>query len=118
MLSLIRAGKIRSAHDLSDGGLALGLAEAAIKSGIGAEIAAPEHETPATWFGEDQGRYIVTASADLAGEIVAGSPVSATIIGATGGDTLKLGAARSISVTDLNAAYEGWFPTFMGATIN
>ena len=118
VLSLIRAGKIRSAHDLSDGGLALGLAEAAIKSGIGAEIAAPEHETPATWFGEDQGRYIVTASADLAGEIVAASPVSAVIIGTTGGHTLKLGAARSISVADLNAAYEGWFPTFMGATIN
>ena len=118
MLSLIRDGKVRSAHDLSDGGLALALAEAAIKSGIGAEIATPEHATLATWFGEDQGRYIVTASADEADEIVAASPVSAVVIGSTGGDALKLGQARSISVAELGSAYEGWFPAFMGATIN
>ena len=35
-------------------------------------------------------------------------------IGSTGGSELKLGNTRAISLTDLKAAHEGWFPRFMG----
>ena len=36
--NLIEAGKVTAAHDLSDGGLAVALAEMAIASGIGATL--------------------------------------------------------------------------------
>ncbi len=34
-------------------------------------------------------------------------------IGRTGGESLKLGAARPVAVKALKAAHEGWFPSFM-----
>ena len=59
--SLIRDGRVSAVHDLSDGGLAVALAEMAMAGGVGATIAAegPEH---AFFFGEDQGRYVLTAA--------------------------------------------------------
>jgi phosphoribosylformylglycinamidine synthase len=35
-------------------------------------------------------------------------------IGMTGGSELKLGEARAISIAELKAAHESWFPRFMG----
>ena len=59
--SLIRASRVGAVHDLSDGGLAVALAEMAMAGGLGATVAAegPEH---AFFFGEDQGRYILTSA--------------------------------------------------------
>lgn len=110
---LIRAGQVSAVHDCSDGGLAVALAEMAIASGIGATIDAPEDAIPA-FFGEDQGRYIVTTSdveAVLAAAEKAG--VSAFEIGETRGDTLELGDAGAVSVEVLKTAHEAWFPGFM-----
>ena len=41
--------------------------------------------------------------------------IAAPWIGVTGGDFLKLDGARAISVDELKAAHEGWFPKFMGS---
>ncbi len=58
---LIREGVATAVHDLSDGGLAVGLAEMAMASGIGATIKQPDGTEPIPlFFGEDQGRYLVT----------------------------------------------------------
>src|SRR6202012_2737675 len=59
---MIRSGTATAAHDLSDGGLLVALAEMAIASDIGAQLlAAPASIVPhAYWFGEDPARYIVT----------------------------------------------------------
>ncbi len=54
-------------HDLSDGGLAIGLAEMAMASGIGASVDAPPGEATAAFFGEDQGRYLLTVPVAAAG---------------------------------------------------
>ena len=60
---LIEGGFVNAVHDLSDGGLAVALAEMAIKSGLGAQVEANEEYTAAQWwFGEDQGRYLITVS--------------------------------------------------------
>ena len=57
-----RRGIATAAHDLSDGGLLVALAEMAMAAGIGATLAAAPDDTPphAFWFGEDQARYLVT----------------------------------------------------------
>ncbi|MBX3597114.1 MAG: phosphoribosylformylglycinamidine synthase subunit PurL [Rhizobiaceae bacterium] len=116
--NLITNGKATSAHDLSDGGLAVALAEMAIASGIGASIHEPAQDGAAVWFGEDQGRYLLTVrTADLETIKAAASSaqVRVAVIGETGGESLKPGAARAIPVKELKLAHEGWFPAFMAA---
>jgi phosphoribosylformylglycinamidine synthase len=88
----------------------------AMASGIGAAIDPAPGNTVAAFFGEDQGRYVLTATAAHAaaiGERATTAGVAAVAIGRTGGPDLKLGAARAISVAALAAAHEGWFPGFM-----
>jgi phosphoribosylformylglycinamidine (FGAM) synthase-like enzyme len=106
---------VSAVHDLSDGGLALALAEMAMAEGIGAAVEAEGLEH-AFFFGEDQGRYVVTgppagraAIAEEAGRL--GVPLSR--IGVTGGDTLRLGAAGPVTLAALRQAYESWLPDFM-----
>src|SRR5690606_34941074 len=58
---LIADGTVTASHDISDGGLAVAVAEMAIASGIGATIEQPKNASPiAAFFGEDQGRYVLT----------------------------------------------------------
>ncbi len=116
---LIRDRVATAVHDVSDGGLAVALAEMAMASGIGADVDLPFACDPVqVWFGEDQGRYLVTV--DLDGEELRmlmdeakEAGFAAPRIGRTGGTELKLDGTRAISVADLKAAHEGWFPRFM-----
>ncbi|MER9161790.1 MULTISPECIES: phosphoribosylformylglycinamidine synthase subunit PurL [unclassified Mesorhizobium] len=119
--ALIASGIVTAAHDVSDGGVAVALAEMAMASGIGAAVPGLVGTDPIpVWFGEDQGRYLLTLSIDphsdewdairkQQGEL----GIFAPWIGSTGGSALKLGDARAIPVSDLSAAHEGWFPRFM-----
>ncbi len=119
---LIRNGDTAAVHDLSDGGLAVALAEMAMASGIGATIGQPEGgDAIAEFFGEDQGRYLVAlafaASDKRFADLEARAKelgISATVIGTTGGRELKLGKAHAISLEELSTAHESWFPRFMG----
>ncbi len=115
--ALIVAGRVETAHDCSDGGLAVALAEMAMASGIGASIDAPPGDPAAALFGEDQGRYVLAVAADAAPAILAAAAAAgcaALAIGVTGGRELKLGQARAISLDELTTAHESWFPAFMG----
>ncbi|WP_296706212.1 phosphoribosylformylglycinamidine synthase subunit PurL [Rhodoblastus sp.] len=113
---LIVGGLVSAAHDLSDGGLAVALAEMAMARGLGAKVAAPGADIAAVWFGEDQGRYLLTAPDGRADEILAlaakaGVPVA--VIGETGGDVLALGGASPVLVRELLEAHENWMPAYM-----
>jgi len=101
--SLIAEGKVNAVHDISDGGLLVAVAEMALASGIGAELSIAL--TTAGAFGEDQGRYIVTAAGgvDIPG---------AAKIGTTGGDRVA-----GVPLTDLRGAHEGFFPALMDAEL-
>ena len=112
------AGRLGAAHDLSDGGLLVALAEMAMAGKKGARILLPELEIPlhAFLFGEDQARYVVTASAAEAGRLIvdaAMAGVPATAIGAVGGDVLTVGEHLTVSVDDLRQRHESWMPTYM-----
>jgi len=105
-------------HDLSDGGLAVALAEMTMASGIGASIQQPPAAGFASaFFGEDQGRYLVTVGADCheaVAERAGAAGVSLASIGRTGGDRLVLGDGDPLAVAKLRDRHEGWFPHFMG----
>lgn len=119
---LIVSGQVTVCHDLSDGGLAVSVAEMALAGGIGATLeqpaaaAVPSH---AWLFGEDQARYLIaTASAEKLLEAAQAAGVPASIIGRTGGKTLTLPGGSPISLDDLSRAHEGWFPGYMAGTVN
>jgi phosphoribosylformylglycinamidine synthase len=94
---------LRSAHDVSDGGLAVALVESAITGaaplGFAADLtaAAPGVPPAAALFGEDQGRAVVSAARDKAEELLALAAehgVPAYAVGTTGtvGGTARLAA--------------------------
>jgi phosphoribosylformylglycinamidine synthase len=115
---LIRDGVATAVHDLSDGGLAVALAEMAMASGIGATVNQLNGLSPVpVFFGEDQGRYLVTIARERVesfhADRIGDSGIFAPWIGTTGGTELMLGEARAVPVSELRRAHEGWFPAFM-----
>jgi phosphoribosylformylglycinamidine synthase II len=109
--SAIRAGHVAACHDLSDGGLLVGVAEMAMAGGRGVILNAPPAGLPrnAFLFGEDQGRYLVETSDPRALLEAAGAAgVPARVIGA-----LTLPGVGAISVDALKATHEAWLPGFM-----
>ena len=118
--SLIRGERVSAVHDLSDGGLAVALAEMAMAGGIGASVEAqsqePHIQEHAFFFGEDQGRYVLTAPPAESGAIADEAKrrgVPLLRIGVTGSQALKLGAAASLALAALSEAYESWLPATM-----
>jgi phosphoribosylformylglycinamidine synthase len=115
----IRDKLVTAAHDLSDGGLAIALAEMAMASGIGATAGELNNDPLVAFFGEDQGRYLLTVTSskrETLAERAKSAGVPMPWIGNTGGSTLTLGDARPVPVADLRERHEGWFPRFMGAS--
>jgi phosphoribosylformylglycinamidine synthase subunit PurL len=113
--TLIRDGLVSAAHDVSDGGLLVALAEMAIASGIGAVLEAlsglPAHTF---WFGEDQARYVVTArNAEPIMERAKAAGVPLTPLGATGGAVVSFSGERPLRVADLKHRFEAWLPAYM-----
>jgi phosphoribosylformylglycinamidine synthase subunit PurL len=117
--ALIRDGLITAAHDVSDGGLLVALAEMAIASGIGAVLEPPPGiPAYAFWFGEDQARYAITTKQSqrvLERAKAAGVPL--VPLGATGGTLLAIAGERPLRIDDLKRRFEAWLPAYMaGAT--
>jgi len=118
--AMIEAGTVTAVHDISDGGIAIALAEMALAGGQGAMIASHDAEVPlhAWLFGEDQGRYIITCGAQQAASLefqLNSLNVPTTFIGVVGGGTLTLPGETPISLGELREAHEGWLPAYMGA---
>ncbi len=116
--ALIEARALTAVHDISDGGLAIALAEMAMAGGIGATISLPDSGIPlhAALFGEDQSLYVVTCApetADSVLEAAASAGIHCAQIGTTGGQSLILDGGAAISVESLKSAHESWLPDFM-----
>jgi phosphoribosylformylglycinamidine synthase len=115
---LIRDGRINAAHDMSDGGLAVALAEMAMASGLGATLdAAPSGIPPhAFWFGEDQARYLVTVPQERAEALLAHAQqreVPMRRLGRVGGNALAIAGESPLPVVALTRAFEDWLPAYM-----
>jgi phosphoribosylformylglycinamidine synthase len=118
--SLIREGKVASVHDVSDGGLLVAIAEMALAGGLGVQLFPYEGKVPAhaAWFGEDQGRYVVEASPELAEEIIERArllALPARVVGRVGGTALVLKGESALSLNELRSGHESWMPAYMKA---
>ncbi len=112
----IRDGLVTACHDISDGGLALALAEMAMASGLGCEVRVPAPAHIAL-FAEDQARYVVTVRPQLAQKVAqqaSNADIPRVSLGLVGGDKLVASGVFSVAVSSLKTAHESWFPTFMG----
>jgi len=99
---------ITGAHDCSDGGLGVTLAECAIASGIGAKIEPATPLAPHEWlFAESAGRAIV-ATTDPAAvlEMAAHSGVPAQRIGLATGDALEIAGICAVPVVTCRSVFE------------
>ncbi len=118
ILIAIRAGLVTAAHDLSDGGLAIALAEMAIFGSIGAEIEIESlgGENLHTMFSEAQSGIVLTCSKESASDLkqhfeAAGVP--SYQIGIVGGASLKLGKNVVLLVVEMTSVYENAIPKAM-----
>jgi phosphoribosylformylglycinamidine synthase len=118
---LIGEGRVTAVHDLSDGGLAVGLAEMAMASGLGATLDAPAGiAAHAFWFGEDQARYVVTVKSENLAAVVEAAQVAgvaAKRIGTVGGRMFTLGGEKAVAVADLAGRFESWLPDYMAGEL-
>jgi phosphoribosylformylglycinamidine synthase II len=131
--ALIADGKVTAVHDVSDGGIAVALAEMALAGGLGAivgeSLGAP---LAARWFGEDQGRYIVTTTDKGLADDIRGQGIGTLVLGETGGLNHQSGARElvftiearfatasftAVTLADLATAHEGFFPALMGDSL-
>lgn len=118
LLEAIRAGFVTAAHDVSDGGLSISLAEMAIHGNIGATVdtsslTGSEHEV---LFSEAQSGVIITVSADnfeQAKTHFSGEGVPVYELGKVGGTTLDMVGVGSLSVSEMSEMYEGVIPSAM-----
>jgi phosphoribosylformylglycinamidine synthase len=125
---LVEAARRRlpaSAHDVSDGGLAVALAECAIASGLGleADLSAYAGGLPAAaaLFGEEQARAVVTVGPEQAQPLLALAAafgVSAARVGTVGGEgglvSIRVGDdGLKVPVAMLRAVYEDAIPRRM-----
>jgi phosphoribosylformylglycinamidine synthase subunit PurL len=109
-------GLLDAAHDLSDGGLAIALAESCLAGGHGCAIRLPGDAF--TWlFGESAARAVV-ATAPGAGEefaaLCASRGVPATVLGVTGGTSLEVDGWFTVPLGELAAAHRGTLPALFG----
>ncbi|MEX2166231.1 MAG: phosphoribosylformylglycinamidine synthase subunit PurL [Methyloceanibacter sp.] len=116
--ALIREGAVSAVHDVSDGGLLVAIAEMALAGGKGVTLeAAPDHlPAHALWFGEDQARYVITASPDKADAIhkaAALAEVPIRLLGRVGGEAIALQGEAPLPLGILRTVHEDWLPRFM-----
>jgi phosphoribosylformylglycinamidine synthase len=110
----VRKGAVRTAHDVSDGGIATAIAELAIASGLGCRvnllpvIAQHECSTEDSLFGEGPGGFIVSGPRQEI-ERIGGHGVQVEFLGTTGGDLIEIVAgeqAVKILLGEARASFE------------
>ncbi len=111
---LVSSAIAKSAHDCSDGGIAVALAECAVSSGTGAEIMA---EIGGRWdaalFGEGQSRIVATIAPDQLDDlrvVCESESVPYVRIGVVGGDALNIGSLLSAPVSAMEDAFRNGLP--------
>jgi len=128
LLGLIQSGLVKSAHDCSEGGLAVTLAESCISRLVAREtprligaiidlsaVAAGSNAAPrldALLFGETQSRVVVSCRAIEAAKVVERAKlmgVPAAIIGKVGGDRLTIKTTAGEFSSPLTELHDAWW---------
>ncbi len=117
----VRAGLLRSAHDPSEGGLAVALAESCVmgEAPLGAAVRVPfPLRKDFILFGEEASRILVSCAPEAWGlleELARELEVPLLRLGAVGGDRLEIQGALSVPVSELAFAWRDGIPSVLRA---
>ena len=126
LVAASRAGVVEAAHDLSDGGLAIALTEAAMRHGVGVTVdalelvGAGEDDGPGldaftALFSESTARALVAVPPERTKELEAlVGEVPCVRIGTVGGRDLTVEGLFTVSVAELRAAHQATLPAVFG----
>ncbi|HYS11592.1 MAG TPA: phosphoribosylformylglycinamidine synthase subunit PurL [Myxococcales bacterium] len=118
----VRAGLLKAAHDCSDGGLAVALAEMCFARDLGCRVLLKSALRPdALLFGEDASRIVISYTASNRDRIeaickAAGAPFAD--VGQVGGSTLNLEGILEAKVADLKAVWSSAIPRLVGEGVH
>src|SRR5205814_9303008 len=108
----------RGVHDVSDGGLAVALAEMAVAGGCGFDVSITSELVPAlAWFSETASRVVLAvdpAQADDLVERARAANVPAQRLGTAGGDRIVAAGAFAVSLADATHAWRDALPNALG----
>jgi phosphoribosylformylglycinamidine synthase II len=116
LVAIIRAGLAESAHDCSDGGLAVALVESALPGGVGLSVRLTGQQVALEFmlFGEDASRVVLSCDPiqlPRIKQVAEEYGVFADVLGETGSDRVEISVGGqpviSASVVELREAYEG-----------
>jgi len=118
VLASIRAGLVTSAHDCAEGGLLVAIAEMMFRHAIGAQIMLPFTAHAAALFGEAQSRIIVSLKRErlsALSQICQDFGVPVTVLGDTGGDSMRINGVAIASISELQSTYSNSLSTLLSA---
>ena len=122
LLQLIRNGLVRSAHDCSEGGLAVALAESCFGTDLGARVhfGKTDQRPDVVLFNETQGRIVISVKPNQAERVSAELERSGVAFSLIGAVTLEPYLSIAVgtsefkwSVSELNQIWEKAIPTLM-----
>ncbi|MCL2333149.1 MAG: AIR synthase related protein, partial [Actinomycetia bacterium] len=117
---LIAQGLINSAHDASEGGLAVALAESCLTGALGAEVAFDDDLSPvASLFSETQSRVLISAAPERVDEVIdylVAAELPFSVLGEVrpAADGIRILDKAELSFEDARAAWEDSLPRLMG----
>ena len=118
VLKLIDKKYIKSAHDVSLGGIITALSKMCIKGKKGATLKKPNYliNQFEYLFGEDQGRYIIEISKidlESATKILQENSVHFDELGSVNDDSLIIDDKTKVSIDDLIKSHTNWLTNYM-----
>jgi phosphoribosylformylglycinamidine synthase len=124
VIGLVRDREVSGAHDVSDGGLAVTLAEMAFASGVGfrADLSRAPGDEPCTpaeaWFSESACRVVLSVGRDKVAAVLAraaSAGVPAARIGDATGTRLVAANAFDVALDDARRAWRDAIPNLMSS---
>ena len=114
IVELIRQGLVDSAHDCSDGGLAVALAESAFTTGVGARIELASNGLAAEFllFGEDASRILISCAGEHVGriqELAVECGIAADVLGETVPERIEITVdGRQLAAAGVSELKQAW----------
>ena len=118
ILKLIEKNFIKSAHDVSLGGIITALSKMCIKGKMGATLKKPKYliNKFEYLFGEDQGRYIIEINKDDLQDVIkilSENSVHFDELGTINSDNLIIDDKSKVSIDDLIKSHTTWLTNYM-----
>jgi len=122
ILNLISKNLVKSVHDISSGGILVGLSEMCIEGNMGALINTPKNNRKLHeyLFGEDQSRYIIEVqerNVKEVNKVLKDNGIYYEIIGKTQKIYLELKNEFKVSINELGKLHKYWFNDYFKENI-